>query len=82
VGCGLDLFSSTTKYDSHTGWPSFFIPLDNAVLTRSDNSIGILRTELHCRQCGGHIGHVLNDGPRPTGLRYCIDGVALTFRLA
>jgi peptide-methionine (R)-S-oxide reductase len=82
AGCALDLFSSTTKYDSHTGWPSFFIPMDNAVLERSDLSTGTLRTEVHCRQCGGHVGHVLNDGPQPTGLRYCIDGVALNFRPA
>ena len=81
AGCALDLFSSTAKYDSHTGWPSFFQAMDNAVLERSDSSTGTIRTEVHCRQCGGHVGHVLNDGPQPTGLRYCIDGVALTFRL-
>ena len=82
VGCALDLFSSTAKYDSGTGWPSFWQAMDNAVLLHSDPSAGVIRTELHCRQCGGHLGHVLNDGPPPTGLRYCIDGVAITFRPA
>jgi peptide-methionine (R)-S-oxide reductase len=80
VGCALDLFSSTAKYDSHTGWPSFWQAMDNAVLMHSDPSAGFIRTELHCRQCGGHLGHLLNDGPPPTGLRYCIDGVAISFR--
>ena len=80
AGCALDLFSSTAKYDSKTGWPSFWQALDNAVLLHSDPSAGVIRTEVHCRQCGGHLGHVLNDGPPPTGLRYCIDGIATTFR--
>ena len=80
AGCDLDLFSSTAKYDSHTGWPSFWQAMDNAVLLHSDPSAGPIRTEVHCRQCGGHLGHLLNDGPAPTGLRYCIDGVATTFR--
>lgn len=79
-GCALDLFSSSAKYDSGTGWPSFWQAMDNAVLLHSDPSAGPIRTEVHCRQCGGHLGHVLNDGPAPTGLRYCIDGVAITFR--
>jgi peptide-methionine (R)-S-oxide reductase len=80
AGCALELFSSTAKYDSRTGWPSFWQAMDNAVLLHSDPSTGTIRTEVHCRQCGGHLGHVLNDGPPPTGLRYCIDGVATTFR--
>jgi peptide-methionine (R)-S-oxide reductase len=82
AGCALDLFSSAAKYDSKTGWPSFWQALDNAVMLHSDPSAGFIRTEVHCRQCGGHLGHVLNDGPPPTGLRYCIDGVATTFRAA
>lgn len=82
AGCALELFSSTAKYDSHTGWPSFWQAMDNAVLFHSDPSTGTIRTEVHCRQCGGHLGHVLNDGPPPTGLRYCIDGVATTFTAA
>jgi peptide-methionine (R)-S-oxide reductase len=82
AGCGLDLFSSTTKFDSGTGWPSFYQPLANAVLERDDGSLGMSRTEVHCRQCGSHLGHVFDDGPKPTGLRYCMNGVALTFRPA
>ncbi|HZY67111.1 MAG TPA: peptide-methionine (R)-S-oxide reductase MsrB [Devosia sp.] len=79
AGCELPLFDSATKYDSHTGWPSFYQPLDNAVGTMTDTLLGYERTEVHCRRCGGHLGHVFNDGPAPTGLRYCMDGVALKF---
>ena len=79
AGCQLALFSSTTKFDSHTGWPSFWQPLENAVGTTDDRSLGMGRTAVHCHQCGGHLGHVFNDGPRPTGLRYCMNGVAMFF---
>lgn len=79
AGCGLPLFTSDTKFDSGTGWPSFFAPLDNAVGTQIDKSFFSTRTEVHCSRCGGHLGHVFEDGPRPTGLRYCMNGVALKF---
>jgi len=80
AGCALPLFSSRTKFESHTGWPSFYAPLPNAVETTEDRSFLMVRTEVHCRRCGGHLGHVFDDGPPPTGLRYCMNGVALTFR--
>ena len=80
AGCDLPVFSSATKYDSHTGWPSFWQPLANAVAERDDTSFGMARTEIHCVRCGGHLGHVFRDGPTPTGLRYCMNGVALTFK--
>lgn len=79
AGCDLPLFSSDTKFDSGTGWPSFYQPLPNAVGTSEDRSALVLQTEVHCRRCGGHLGHVYNDGPKPTGLRYCMNGVALKF---
>jgi peptide-methionine (R)-S-oxide reductase len=82
AGCGLDLFSSATKFDSGTGWPSFYQALPNAVIERGDGSLGMSRIEVLCRQCGSHLGHVFDDGPKPTGLRYCMNGVALVFRAA
>jgi peptide-methionine (R)-S-oxide reductase len=82
AGCDLPLFSSETKFESGTGWPSFYQPLDDAVGTTADRTFGMLRTEVHCRRCGGHLGHVFEDGPKPTGLRYCMDGFALVFHPA
>jgi peptide-methionine (R)-S-oxide reductase len=79
AGCALPLFDSATKYDSGTGWPSFYGVLPNAVGELTDTSFGMDRTEIHCRRCGGHLGHKFDDGPPPTGLRYCMDGLALKF---
>lgn len=80
AGCALPVFASATKFESGTGWPSFWKPLPNAVGTRVDGKLIFKRTEVHCRRCGGHLGHVFDDGPKPTGLRYCMNGVAMKFR--
>ncbi len=82
IGCARPAFTSATKYDSHTGWPSFWAPIAGAVGTSEDNSAFVTRTEVHCSNCGGHLGHVFDDGPRPTGLRYCMNGAVLRFRAA
>lgn len=79
AGCSSRLFDAKTKFDSGTGWPSFYEPLPDALETSRDNSLFMARTEVHCRRCGGHLGHVFDDGPKPTGLRYCMNGVALQF---
>ena len=80
AACGQPLFEATTKYESCSGWPSFFAPLDGAVGITEDRSHGMARTEVHCSRCGGHLGHVFPDGPKPTGLRFCMNGVALQFK--
>jgi peptide-methionine (R)-S-oxide reductase len=79
AGCGQPLFDAQAKFNSRTGWPSFFEPLEDAVETKSDRSLFMTRTEVHCRRCGGHLGHVFDDGPKPTGQRYCMNGVSLDF---
>jgi peptide-methionine (R)-S-oxide reductase len=80
AGCGQELFSSTTKFESGTGWPSFWAPIAEAVIgTEHDTAFGMVRTAVHCSRCGGHLGHVFDDGPKPTGLRYCMNGVAMSF---
>lgn len=79
AGCGQPLFTSETKFNSGTGWPSFYAPIENAIGTSEDRTLFMVRTEVHCSKCGGHLGHVFKDGPRPTGLRYCMNGVSLNF---
>jgi peptide-methionine (R)-S-oxide reductase len=79
AGCGQPLFTSDTKYNSGTGWPSFYAPIEGAIETTVDRSFFMVRTEVHCSRCGGHLGHVFSDGPRPTGQRYCMNGVSLNF---
>jgi len=82
AGCGKELFAADTKFESGTGWPSFFAPLDEAIGTTEDRSFFMKRVEVHCADCGGHLGHVFEDGPRPTGLRYCMNGAAMAFKPA